>query len=61
MPEPAAPSRTLPPPSRNGTAPPTPAEATKTPGPAQPPAAAGRFRTAMARLRRMVHRTFPRA
>ena len=60
MPEPAAPSRTLPRPSRNGTAPPMPAEATKTPAPVQPPAAAGRFRAAMARLRQMMRRTFPR-
>ena len=61
MPEPAAPSRTQPRPSRNGTAPPMPAEATKTPGRTQPPAAAGRFRAAMARLRRTMRRTFPRA
>jgi hypothetical protein len=60
MPEPAAPSRTLPRPSRNGTAPPMPAEATKTPGHTQRPAAGG-FRAAMASLRRMMHRTFPRA
>jgi hypothetical protein len=60
MPEPAAPSRTLPRPSRNGTAPPMPAEPTKPPGPTQPPAAAGRFRAAMAPLRRMMRRTFPR-
>ena len=63
MPEPAAPSRTLPRPSRNGTAPPVPAEATITPGRTQPPAAAGRFRfrAVMARLRQMMRRTFPRA
>jgi hypothetical protein len=61
MPEPAAPSRTPPRPSRNGTAPPMPAEATKTPAPTQPPATAGTFRAAMARLRQTMRRTFPRA
>ena len=60
MPEPAAPSRTPPRPSRNGTAPPMPAEATKTPAPAQPAAGADRFRAAMAQLRQMMRRTFPR-
>jgi hypothetical protein len=61
MPEPAAPSRTVPRPSRNGTAPPMPAEATKTPGRTQPPAAAGRFRAVMAPLRRMMRGIFARA
>jgi hypothetical protein len=64
MPEPAAPhpsaTTTVPRPSRNGTAPPMPAEATKAPARTQRPAAADRFRTAMASLRRMMRRTFPR-
>jgi hypothetical protein len=63
MPEPAAPhpsTATRPRPSRNGTAPPTPSEATNTPKRTPRPDAAGRFRTAMAPLRRLMRRTFPR-
>ena len=64
MPEPDAPHpstvTTRPRPSRNGTAPPVPSEATKTPAPMRRPAAAGRFRTAMAPLGRMMRRTFHR-
>ncbi len=46
-------------PSRNGTAPPMPSEVTKTPRHTPQPGAAGRFRTAMAPLHRMMRRTFP--
>jgi hypothetical protein len=62
MPESAAPhpsTTTRLRPSRNGTAPPIPAEATKTPSSVPRPSAAGRLRTAMAPLRRMMRRTSP--
>jgi hypothetical protein len=61
MPESAAPhpSTTALRPSRNGTAPPIPSEATQTPSRMPRPGAAGRLRTAMAPLRRMMHRTSP--
>ena len=63
MPESAAPhpsTTTRLRPSRNGTAPPIPSEAAKTPSRMPQPSAAGRLRTAMAPLRRMMRRTFPR-
>jgi hypothetical protein len=63
MPESAAPhpsATTALRPSRNGTAPPMPSEAPKTPSSMPRPSAAGRFRTAMAPLSRMMRRTFPR-
>ena len=62
MPESAAPhpsTTTRLRPSRNGTAPPIPSEAAKTPSPHAAPGAADRLRTAMAPLRRMMHRTSP--
>jgi len=62
MPEPAAPppSTTLPRPSPNGTAPPKASQATKAPAHGQRPAGPGRFRAAMAPLRRMLRRTASR-
>jgi hypothetical protein len=63
MPESAAPhpsATTALRPSRNGTAPPMPSEAPKTSSSMPRPSAAGRFRTAMAPLSRMMRRTFPR-
>jgi hypothetical protein len=62
MPESAAPhpsTTTRLRPSRNGTAPPIPSEATKTPSGMPRPGVAGRLRTAMAPLRRMMRRTSP--
>ena len=62
MPESAAPhpsATTRLRPSRNGTAPPIPTEATKAPSRMPRPGAAGRLRTAMAPLRRMMRRTSP--
>ena len=62
MPESAAPhpsTTTRLRPSRNGTAPPIPSEATKTPSRTSRPGVAGRLRTAMAPLRRMMRRTSP--